>query len=111
MGLYLITKPKDEFERTSDRETKSLAQRVHSKKLLEYQEGRFGFRSKDKVNINFLSYFESYMNSKKSESSNSNFSNYRSSLIHIRKYTRHDLKLSEIDHSYLSEVRFSFYIW
>jgi len=51
LGLYLISKPKDELDRKHNKETKALAQKVHSKKLLEFQEGRFGFRSKKKSNI------------------------------------------------------------
>ena len=41
LGLYLIDKPKDELERLHNKETKDLAQKIHSKKLLEFQEGRF----------------------------------------------------------------------
>jgi len=78
---------------------------VHSKKLLEFQEGRFGFRSKDKIHITFLSYFESIMNTKKNDSSNSSYSNWRSSLNHIRKFTRNDLKLSEVNHKYLNDLK------
>ena len=85
LGLYILPKPKDEFERTSNKETKALAQKVHSKKLLEFQEGRFGFRSKDKIHITFLSYFESIMNTKKNPSSNSHYSNWRSSLNQYKK--------------------------
>jgi len=38
LGLYLIDKPRNEFDRYRNKDTKALAQRVHSKRLLEFQE-------------------------------------------------------------------------
>jgi len=76
LGLYLIDKPRNEFDRNHNRETKDLTQKVHSKKLLEFQEGRFGFRSKEKLQITFLAYFESIAEKKKKSSSQSNYKNW-----------------------------------
>jgi len=105
LGLYLIDKPRNEFDRTHNRETKSLAQRVHSKKLLEFQEGRFGFRSKEKLQITFLAYFESIMERKKKSASHANYANWKSSMGQIRKFTRSSLKLSEIDSRFLNDLK------
>jgi len=105
LGLYLIEKPKDEFERQHNKDTKDLAQKIHSKKLLEFQEGKFGFKSKVKNDILFLSYFELIMEKKKKSSSLSNYSNWRSTYNHIRKFTRGSLKLSQIDTKYLNDLK------
>lgn len=97
LGWYLIDKPKNEFDRKHNRETKALAQKVHSKKLLEFQEGRFGFRSKEKLQITFLGFFETIMEKKKKTTSESNYSNWKSTLQQIQKFTTGSLKLSESD--------------
>ncbi len=46
LGLYLIPNPKDPLQKDHNEEIKQLAEGVLSKKVIEIQEGRFGFRSK-----------------------------------------------------------------
>ena len=53
LGLYTFIKPKDELEKNHNKETKALAEKIHAKQLLETQEGRFGFDSRNKVEIPF----------------------------------------------------------
>jgi integrase len=105
LGLYLFDKPKDVLERDHNKQTNRLAIKVHSKRLLEYQSDRFGFKTKEKTEITFLAYFESIADKKKQTSSKSNYSNWISSLKHLRKFTRRSLKLSEIDHNYLNDLK------
>jgi len=102
LGLYLFDKPKDVLERDHNKQTNGLAIKVQSKRLLEYQSDRFGFKAKEKREITFLAYFESIAEKKKNPSSNSHYSNWISSLKHLRKFTRPALKLSEIDHKYIN---------
>lgn len=105
LGLYLFDKPKDVLERDHNKQTKVLAHKVHSKRLLEFQSDRFGFKKDAAKDITFLSYFESIANKKKKTSSNSHYSNWMSSLNQIRKFTRTSLKLSEINHNYLNDLK------
>ena len=102
LGLYLFDKPKDVLERDHNKQTNILAIKVHSKRLLEYQSDRFGFKAQGRKDITFLAYFESIADKKKQTSSNSNYSNWISSLKHLRKFTRPALKLSEINHKYIN---------
>ena len=46
LGLYLIPKPKTQIDKDHNKEIKQLAESILSKKVIEIQEGRFGFRSK-----------------------------------------------------------------
>ena len=105
ISLYLIDKPKDILERDHNKQTKTLANNVLSKRLLEFQNERFGFKSKEKREITFLSYFEAIAEKKKNPSSNSHYANWISSLKHLRKFTRASLKLSEIDRKYLLDLK------
>ena len=65
LGLYLICKPKNPLDKLSNNETKTLAEKIHSTKMLEFQEGRFGFKSKDRIEITFISCFETIMEIKR----------------------------------------------
>jgi len=46
LGLYLIPKPKTQIDKDHNKEIRQLAESILSKKVIEIQEGRFGFRSK-----------------------------------------------------------------
>ena len=100
LGLYLYPKPKSEFDRKHNQETKRLAESIHAKRLLEIQHNNHGFKPKEKRIITLLSYYESLM--EKKSASPTNYSTWKSSFKHLRKFTRMDLKLSEIDTEYLN---------
>ncbi len=51
LSLYIFSKPKNAIEKNHNSETKSLAEKICAKKLLELQEGRFSFDSKHKTEI------------------------------------------------------------
>lgn len=73
LGLYLLPNLKNPIQKDHNKDIKQLAESILSKKVIEIQEGRFGFMSKEKLNILFLSYFETIMDKKKNSSSNSKF--------------------------------------
>lgn len=101
LGLYLHLKPKNQFDRNHNQETKKLAESIHAKRLLEIQNGNHGFKPKEKRIVTLLSYYES-LSEKKKDSSQTSYSNWISSLKHLRKFTRIDLKLTEIDFNFLN---------
>ncbi|MFY0652491.1 MAG: site-specific integrase [Cyclobacteriaceae bacterium] len=105
LGLYLIQKPRKQLDKEHNKEIRSLAESLLSKKIIEIQEGRFGFRSKELQEILFLPYFESLMEKKKTSSSNKNYSQWKSTLSHLRKFTRDDLRLSKVDPKFLNDLK------
>ncbi|MEQ9287713.1 MAG: site-specific integrase [Cyclobacteriaceae bacterium] len=108
LGLYLISKPRKQLDKEHNKEIRQLAESLLSKKIIEIQEGRFGFRSKELQEILFLPYFESLMEKKKSSVSKNTFDNWTSTLSHLRKFTRDDLRLSKIDIKFLNDLRYYF---
>ena len=105
LGLYLIPKPKSLIDKEHNNEIRQLAKSILSKKVIEIQEGRFGFRSKKFDDLLFLPYFESILEKKRTPSSKSNVSNWESTLVHLRNFTRDDLKLSEVDSKFLNDLK------
>lgn len=94
LGLYLIPKPKDQIEKDHNKEIRSLANSILSKVTIEIQEGRFGFRSKKFDDLLFLPYFESLLEKKRAPSSKKNVGNWESTLSHLRRFTRDNLRQS-----------------
>ena len=101
LGLYLFLKPQDEFQKEHNSEIKRLANSIYSKKVLEIQEGKFGFIPKYKLEITLLSYFETLLDQKMKMTSKSNYSNWKSTYKHLKQFTSDDLKLSDINEEYL----------
>lgn len=62
LNLYLVAKPKSAAERQQNKETISLAQKIRFEREQEFKERFFGYRLKKDRNVNFLDYFQTYLN-------------------------------------------------
>ena len=105
LGLYFFTKPKTAIERNHNQETKGIAETVFSKRILEAQEGRFGFIQKEKIEIPLLSYFSDLISKREAKTSKSNVSSWKSMMTHLRQFTRDDIRLSQVDENFLNEFK------
>ncbi len=63
LNLYLIAAPRTSFERQTNRDTLALASRVRAEKEQELKNDLHGYRLNKSKNINFLDYFQSYIDS------------------------------------------------
>lgn len=105
LGLYPFIKPRTPLEKQSNKEMDELANKVFAKKLLELQEGKFGFIPTHSVNITFLSYFEQLAEDKKKTTSLKNYSVWMSTLKHLKSFTSERLKLTEVNENFLSDFK------
>ena len=61
LNLYLIANPKTPFEKIQNKETLQLAKKIRFEKEQELLENRDGYRLKKDRQIDFLQYFQSYI--------------------------------------------------
>lgn len=61
LNLYLIDKPRTPIERQSNKETIELAMKIRLERENEFKENMHGYRLKKDRTINFLDYFQSYI--------------------------------------------------
>ena len=61
LNLYLEAKPRTAVERQHNKETMALAQKIRFEREQEFKERFLGYRLKKDRNINFLDYFQSYL--------------------------------------------------
>lgn len=61
LNLYLIASPRTSAERQTNKETLELAMRIRSEKEQELKNDVHGYRLSKSKNINFLDYFQSYI--------------------------------------------------
>ena len=62
LSLYLIDKPRTPAERQQNKETLELAVRIRAEREQEFKESMLGYRLKKDRNMNFLDYFQAYIN-------------------------------------------------
>ena len=61
LNLYLVAKPKSPIDRNHNRETLQLAKKIRQEKEQELLEQENGYRLQKKVKVNFLEYFQEYL--------------------------------------------------
>jgi len=63
LSLYLLDKPRTAVERQQSKETLALAMKIRTEREQELKENTRGYRLRKERNINFLDYFQSYIDS------------------------------------------------
>lgn len=63
LSLYLIEKPRTPNERQQNKETLELAIKIRAEREQEFKESMLGYRLKKDRSINFLDYFQAYIDS------------------------------------------------
>jgi integrase len=103
LRLYLNPKPKNAEERAVNKKTLQLAENIRAKRQLELQNGIYGFQDVDKINSGFLTYFEVLM--EKRQESDGNYGNWKSTLKHLKNYSKKELKFSDITADWLEDFK------
>jgi len=62
LSLYLIDKPRTPAERQQNKETLELATKIRAEREQEFKESMLGYRLKKDRAVNFLDYFQAYIN-------------------------------------------------
>ena len=63
LQLYLIAKPRTPIERQQNKETLELATKIRAEREQQFKESMLGYRLKKDRNINFLDYYQAYIDS------------------------------------------------
>jgi integrase len=106
LRLYLMVKPRTPEERNQNKKTKELAEIIRAKRQLEIQNGVFGINDLERINSSFLAYFE--ILAEKRKDSDGNYGNWRSALKHLKKFAKANVKFSDIDKSWLEDLKIYF---
>lgn len=89
------------LQKNHNKETMALAENIRSQRQIEIQAGQLGFLSKEKLNMNFVTYFEKLMQKRRG----GNYGNWYSSYLILKEYTGGELKMSELTDTFCNEFR------
>ena len=85
LRLYIIPERNRE-DKDRNRQTMQLANSIKSKRIMDIQNGEFGFRSLYKLDTLFFEYFRAMCNRRIGSESRGNWGNWISCLHHLMKY-------------------------
>ena len=102
LKLYL-TNGKSAAEKQKDKETLQFANSIKAKRIVEIQNGEYGFNDKFKLETNFLDYYKSFMETK--ADSKGNYGNWASAYKHLQSYVKKSTTFKDIDERFIEGFR------
>ncbi len=85
LDLFLYDKPKTKAEKEANKTSKQLAEAIRGKRLVEQQNGKYGFSDTYKQQASFLDYFKQL--TEKRKRSDGNYGNWHSTYKILVKFT------------------------
>ena len=102
LGLYLFDKPKNPFDKQSNKETKQLAENIRAKRQIEIQAGDYGFlNTKLKAEADFVQYFKQIVETK----TGGNKNGWQTAFNYFEMFTGGKLTLSNLNENLCNEFR------
>ena len=103
LKLYLIPE-KTREDKEKNRQTMQLANSIKSKRIVEYQNGEFGFKSNYKLDALFFDYYRAMC--EKRHGNPENWGNWYSCLHHLMKYEKNErITFADITHEWVQGFR------
>lgn len=102
LKLYL-TNGTSSAAKQKDKETLQFAQSIKAKRIVELQNGEYGFLDKFKIETNFLDYYMAFMETK--INSAGNYGNWKSAYMLLQKYAKKTTTFKDIDAPFLNGWR------
>ena len=96
LNLFLIPE-KTRADKERNKETLRLAETIRGERLVEVQNGRFGFEAGYKLDTNFLDYYRMLCEKRhQNPESLGNWGNWYSALKHLERYCRPDMTFRDV---------------
>lgn len=101
LGLYIYDKPKNELEKSHNKQTTLLAENVCARRQIEIQNNRYGFLSESKKEASFTDYFKSISAKKKG----TNLDGWRMAARYFESFAGPDFRFKDINIFFCDEYK------
>lgn len=95
LKMYLIPE-KTKVDKDKNRQTLQFAEAVKAKRVVELQNGKFGFNENYKLETNFLVYYKAMCETRHNADTEGNWGNWRSCLKHLEQYCKPNTTFREV---------------
>lgn len=96
LKMYLVPE-KSREDKLHNQETIRLANAVKALRIVDIQNGRYGFSSQFKLELNFFEYFDACIDARRRADSNGNVGNWLSARKHLLGYFKPSTTFADID--------------
>lgn len=102
LKLYLIPEH-TRADKEKNKETMRLADAIRAKRVVEFRNGEYGFRSHNNGNTNFYDYYMAMCEARRKSESTGNQNNWKGALTHLEQYDKNlrNRTFLEIDRNYI----------
>lgn len=105
LNLYLVPE-KTRADKEKNKETMKLAEAVRAKRVVEVQNGRFGFDDGFKLDTNFLDYYRMLCEKRKQNpESLGNWGNWYSALKHLERFCKPGMTFRDVTPEFIKRFR------
>ncbi len=101
LKLFTYDRPKTEFDRSHNKETRMLAEAIKAQRQLDIQKEDYGFLSDTKKNTDFVQYFRELAAKRKGANSD----NWQSALKYLERFTGGSILMGKLDRNFCSGFR------
>jgi integrase len=104
LSLYVYEKPKTELEREHNKETRILAQNIRARRQLDLQANEHGFLSRSKRTGDFLKFFKSFVDKRKT-AAQTTWQTWNNSYNHLSDFCGGNCTFNQIDRDFVERYR------
>ncbi len=103
LSLYIYEKPRNEIERTHNKETRQLGENIRARRQLEIQEGNYGFLSRSKRDADFLAYFKKIAEQRLKVSRSRN--NWDNAFLHLSDFCEGNCTFEQVNRRFVKDFK------
>ena len=104
LKLYLVS-GSTKADKAKNQQTLQLAEAIKAKRIVEYQNGEFGFNSAYKLDTNFLEYYRAMCEKRLGESSPGNWGNWHSCLKHLENFCHEKTTFKDVTSEFVEKFK------
>lgn len=104
LRLYVYERPRNEFEKEHNKETRLLGEAVRAERQLDVQSGYYGFLTARNNRKSFVAFVEDFIETKR-ETSKSNYENYVSVLKYLKAFAGDAATFSDLTEQFCLDFR------
>ncbi len=106
LDLFIYDNPKNKTEKQHNKDALTIAETIKARRIIEYQNGKFNFKTISSKPKSFNSFFQAVLNDKQRSISKSAYLVWDSTYKHLVNFKSRDLTMADINNDFVSGFKF-----
>ncbi|MDO6604694.1 site-specific integrase [Arenibacter palladensis] len=105
LKLQIHAKPKDELEKSHNKETIEFAELIRAKRLLQLRDKEYGLKENVNLSVNFTAYYDTVVEERLNKGSYSNYLAWKASGKHLKAFLGNKVQTHQLTGQHLRQYR------